>query len=74
MAWISTPRLASGTRNIVSPRCLGSSRSVRVMRKVYWQFCAPVVKIFDPLITHSSPSRTARVFAAAMSEPPSGSV
>ena len=36
-----------------------------------WAF---VVNIFWPLMTHSSPSRTARVCAAATSEPASGSV
>ena len=36
-----------------------------------WAF---VVNIFWPLMTHSSPSRTARVVAAATSEPASGSV
>ena len=35
---------------------------------------ALVVNIFDPLITQSSPSRTARVCAFATSEPASGSV
>ena len=32
------------------------------------------MNIFCPLITHSSPSRTARVWQAKTSEPPSGSV
>ena len=32
------------------------------------------MNIFWPLITHSSPSRTARVWAAATSEPASGSL
>ncbi len=68
------PGVLSGTRNMVRPLCLGNVGSVRVMRKTYWQYWAPVVKIFWPLMTHSSPSRTARVLAPAMSEPPSGSV
>jgi hypothetical protein len=36
--------------------------------------CALVVNIFDPLMIHSSPSRTARVCAPATSEPDSGSL
>ena len=36
-----------------------------------WAF---VVNIFCPFTTHSSPSRTARVCAAATSEPASGSL
>ena len=35
---------------------------------------ALVVNIFCPLMTHSSPSRTARVWADATSEPDSGSL
>ena len=33
-----------------------------------------VMKVFDPLMTHSSPSRTARVRIPATSEPAPGSV
>ena len=33
-----------------------------------------VMKVLEPLMTHSSPSRTAVVFSAARSEPPDGSV
>ena len=72
-SWISTPGASIGIRNMVRPLCLGSVGSVRVIRKAYWQFWALVVKIFCPLMTHSSPSRTARVLAPAMSDPPSGS-
>ena len=53
---------------------LRASGSVLVIRKTYWQLCAPVVNIFEPLMTHWSPSRTARVLQVAMSDPPSGSV
>jgi hypothetical protein len=35
---------------------------------------APLVHTFWPFTTHSSPSRTARVAAAARSEPASGSL
>ena len=55
--------------------CFGASGSVLVIRKTYWQLCAPVVNIFDPLMIQlDPPSRTARVLQVAMSEPPSGSV
>src|ERR1700761_1659088 len=67
------PGADSGTRNMVRPLCLGRSGSVRVIRKTYWHCWAPVVQILGPLMTHSSPSRTARTLAFAMSEPPSGS-
>ena len=59
---------------MVRPWCLRSDASVRVSRKTYWAFSAPVLYIFWPLMTQSLPSRTASVFAAAISEPPSGSV
>ncbi|CNI08606.1 Uncharacterised protein [Mycobacterium tuberculosis] len=32
--------------------CFGASGSVLVMRKTYWQLCAPVVNILEPLMTH----------------------
>ena len=67
------PGVSIGTRNMVRPLCLGSVGSVRVMRKTCVPFWALVVKIFWPLMTHSSPSRSARVLALAMSDPPSGS-
>src|SRR5215208_5644037 len=72
--WISMPGESRGTRDMVRLLCCGASGSVLVIRKTYWQLCAPVVNIFEPLITHESPSRTARVLHVAMSEPPSGSV
>ncbi len=43
-------------------------------RNTYAASCANVVNIFCPSMIQSSPSRTARVFAAATSEPESGSV
>ena len=72
--WRSNPGELVGTRNMVRPLCLGSAGSVRVRRKTCVAYWALEVKIFCPLMTHSSPSRTARVFALAMSDPPSGSV
>lgn len=63
----------SGTRNIVRLLCLAASGSVLVMRKTYWQLCAPVVNILEPLMIQLDPSacRTARVLQVAMSDPPS---
>ena len=63
----------SGTRNMVRPLCLGTSGLVRARTKTCEQTWAVLVNIFWPLITHSSPSLTARVLAAATSEPESGS-
>ena len=45
------PGRSSGTRNMVRLLCFGASGSVLVIRKTYWQLCAPVVNIFEPLIT-----------------------
>ena len=70
----SNPGELVGTRNMVMPLCLGSVGSVLVIRKIWVANWALVVKIFCPLMTHSSPSRSARVLALAMSDPPSGSV
>ena len=39
----------------------------------HFAWCANVVHTFCPVTTHSSPSRTARVFSDARSEPASGS-
>ena len=74
MGWISMPGVSSGTRNMVSPLCLATVGSVRVSRKTYCARCAPLVNIFWPLMTQWSPSSTARVCAAATSEPDCGSV
>jgi hypothetical protein len=56
------------------PWCLGASGSVRAIRMPNWLFCAPEFQIFEPLTTHSSPSRTARVPRLARSLPASGSL
>ena len=58
----------------VRPLCLGASGSVRQMispMSLYW---APDVQTFWPLSTHSSPSRTARLWSPARSEPAAGSL
>ena len=54
--------------------CLGTSGSVRAMRMPNCEWCPPLVQIFEPLITYSSPSRTARVARLARSLPESGSL
>ena len=70
---ISMPGVSIGTTNMVRPRCFGTSALVRVRSSTYADSCAMVVNIFWPLTIQSSPSRTARVDAAAMSDPESGS-
>ena len=68
------PGVSIGRMNIVRPLCLGTSGLVRVSRMIHLASWAIVVHIFAPLITHSSPSRTARVVSDATSEPTSGSL
>uniref|UniRef100_A0A6J7Q1H5 Unannotated protein n=1 Tax=freshwater metagenome TaxID=449393 RepID=A0A6J7Q1H5_9ZZZZ len=60
--------------NAVSPRCLGTSKSVRVMARPHWEKRAPEVHTFWPLSTHSSPSLTAFVTTDARSDPAAGSL
>ena len=55
------------------PACLGASGSVRHSTKIQLARWPSEVQIFWPLITHSSPSSTARVPSVARSEPASGS-
>ena len=54
---------------MVNPLCLGASGSVRVSRMSQLAAWAMVVHILAPLITHSSPSRSARVTIDATSLP-----
>ena len=63
--WSSKPGESLGTRNMVRPLCLGTSGLVRARTKTCEQTWAVLVNIFCPLITHSSPSLTARVLARA---------
>jgi len=63
------PGVSIGRRNIVRPLCLGTSVSVRVNKISHLASCAMVVHILAPLITNSSPSRTARVTMDATSLP-----
>ena len=62
-----------GTIIIEMPLCFGASGSVRTATQLWVAVCAPVFHIFWPLITHSSPSSTARVRSAARSVPASAS-
>ena len=55
------------------PRCLGTSQSVRAMRKAKSALRPPDVQTFWPLMTHSSPSRSAFVCMPARSDPAPGS-
>ena len=55
------------------PLCLGTSKSVRAIRMPRSAWWAPEVHTFCPVITHSSPSRIARVVSPARSEPAPGS-
>ena len=55
------------------PRCLGASGSVRTRANMASAVWAAEVQIFCPLMTKSSPSRTARVVSEARSEPLPGS-
>ena len=50
------------------------SGSVRAIMNIQCAYCAPEVQIFCPLITKSSPSRTARVCSDARSDPEPGSL
>ncbi len=69
----STPGWSIGTSRKLMPRCLGAAGSVRARTKIQLARWPAEVQIFWPLITHSSPSRTARVCSEARSEPASGS-
>src|SRR5262245_7967650 len=70
---IDTPGLSTGTMITEIPRWRGASGSVRTHSHSWVDLCAPLFQIFDPLITHSSPSRTARVRRLARSVPAFGS-
>ena len=68
------PSAGTSTTNAVRRRCLGTSGSVTaktVMRSATEPW---LMNRLEPLSTYSSPSRTARVRAAAASEPASASV
>jgi hypothetical protein len=62
------------TRKQVTPPSAPLSRSVTANTIVKSASLPPVMNVFSPLITHSSPSRTAEVRIARASEPAPGSV
>ena len=74
MGRISMPGASIGQMKYEIPLCFGTSGSVRAIRIPKRASCAPLVQIFWPLTTHSSPSRTARVPSPARSEPAAGSL
>ncbi len=73
MRLMSTPGWRIGRMKTVRPRCLGTSQLVRARHRPQSAYHAPVVQIFEPFSTQSSPSRTAVVSSPATSEPPLGS-
>ena len=56
-----SPGRSIGQMKYEMPLCLGTSGSVRAIRMPYLAWWAPLDQIFEPLITYSSPSRSARV-------------
>src|SRR5262249_18269908 len=70
----STPGACMSTTNPVSPWCLGRSGSVRQMTSPMSLYWAPEVHTFWPVTIHSSPSRSARVWRPARSDPAPGSL
>ena len=67
------PGASMGTTKVLSPLCFGVSGSVRAAIQPQLERWAPVVQIFCPLMTKSSPSWTALVWSEARSEPAPGS-
>jgi hypothetical protein len=74
MGRISMPGRSMGQMKYEIPLCFGTSGSVRATRMPNFDRRAPLVQIFWPLTTHSSPSFTARVARLARSEPAPGSL
>ncbi len=68
------PGVSVGTTKIEIPLCLGTSGSVRAASQMWVAKPAREVNTFWPLMTHSSPSRTALVCSEARSVPEPGSV
>ena len=71
---MSRPSVSLGIRKTDSPLCLGASGSVRVsMARIALSAAAPEHHSFCPLTTQPLPSRRARVFVDAASDPAPGS-
>ena len=71
---MSTPGVSVGTRNIDAPWYTLTSGSVMAITMRKAAVRALDEKNFHPLMTHSSPSRTARVVNCLGSDPAWGSV
>ena len=69
-----TPGVSVGTRNIDMPLYGLTSGSVTAMTMRNAEVLAFEEKNFHPLMTHSAPSRTARVVNCVGSDPACGSV
>jgi hypothetical protein len=67
------PGLSMSISTKEMPSCLRVPTDVRTSANIRLATCALPVQVLVPLITYSSPSRTARVFRDARSEPASGS-
>ncbi len=70
----STPLWCMSSAKYEIPRCLGWSGSVRASSIAMSAIWPSEVHTFWPLTIHSSPSRTARAFSPARSEPAPGSL
>ena len=66
--------MSRSTRKQVTPPSAPFSGSVTAKTMQKSASLPPVMKVFSPVITHSSPSRTALVRIARASEPAPGSV
>ena len=71
---ISKPGVSTGVRNAVMPSPSPALPLVRAKIRQCLARWMPVFHVFSPLMTHSSPSRTAVVSMHVASEPCSGSV
>ena len=69
----STPGWRMSTRRKLIPLCFGASGSVRARTKMWSARWPADVQIFWPLMTHWSPSRTARQPRLPRSDPALGS-
>ena len=69
----SMPGWSTSMMKKLRPWCLGTSRLVRASSRPRSEVMAPEVQTFWPSTCHSSPSRRARVWALARSEPDPGS-
>nr|CRL71863.1 hypothetical protein CPGR_00782 [Mycolicibacter nonchromogenicus] len=71
---MTRPGVPAGIKNVDAPRCTGTSGSVMATTMKNDATDALEEKYLRPVITQSSPSRTARVVNTRGSAPPCGSV